>query len=762
LKEQLKILKKFFANHEIKNTIELKLHITKYNICFDIVKNENIKRFTINSLIKLFNSNEEKLFCKCGAKLRYYNSSKKEFETRCKLCKDYVSSETIKKTRLIEKQYFGDYYDKQNTINFLKNENFEKFLHSGAQRKFIKEKPKLYFSILKHTKNIDKLKGINIRARLYFLLNRNSAYCKCGEIVKLFDNNSKEFFKVCKSCVPKKNSLEYYKLFYPHTYIEKYKADREKRRRVSKGLFTLKWFIGKYGEKEGKEKYDIHITRLLSKRATNIYSKISLNLFNNILLYGYDTAKFGTHPREVIFNLNDKYSKLLKQGRIFVDFVYEKKIIEFQGNYWHNKTKHKDNLKKDFLKSIGYDVLFIYENEYKEDNLRELNKCLKFLKDISIQNRYNILTESGYKNFDNIIKLPKTKTLLFTLEDESTIEVSKNHLFYKNKKEYKSNELKINDTIKTKTGLKKITHIKQSTSEVFEVLETEDHTYYANNILNHNCKFLGSSHTLINSDKLQSMSKGEIHEIRDGKLNIFEYPKENHKYIMTVDPAKDGVDAFAVQIVDITDYRFKQVASAQLQIDYLLMPEFINEWGEFYNKAYLIIENNEGAGQSIADQMYQNFEYENLHFDKIFNTVVSRTRKKKYPGFRSTTKTRKQIIQTLKLFIENDKLDISCKATIDEFYQFILIKNKFQADLGAHDDMIISLALVFVPFCNTKNFEDMRKLVKNLYDDYIPDDEKVKFVDILTIGNFDDGTDVEPSNALENWNGYDVEDGGFI
>jgi len=277
-------------------------------------------------------------------------------------------------------------------------------------------------------------------------------------------------------------------------------------------------------------------------------------------------------------------------------------------------------------------------------------------------------------------------------------------------------------------------------------------------------EFLGSSHTLITSEKLQSMRKGEICEIRDGKLNIYEYPIENHKYIMTVDPSKDGIDAFAVQITDITDYKFKQVASAQLHIDYLLMPEFLNEWGEFYNKAYLIIENNEGAGQSIADQMYQNFEYENLHFDKIFLGNISRSRKKKYPGFRTTVKTRKQIIQTLKLFIENDKLDINDNATINEFYQFILIKNKFQADQGAHDDMIMSLALTFVPFCNTKNFEDMRKLIKNLYNDDIPDSEKVNFSELLTIGSFQDGTDendFDISNQ-ESWNRHIIEDGGFI
>lgn len=288
-----------------------------------------------------------------------------------------------------------------------------------------------------------------------------------------------------------------------------------------------------------------------------------------------------------------------------------------------------------------------------------------------------------------------------------------------------------------------------------KIIKKHGIVYFNQNYAN---EFMGSSHTLISSDKLATFEKGEVHEKRDGKLKIYHYPEKGHNYVMTVDPAKDGTDAFAVQIVDITDFHFKQVATAQLQIDYLLMPEFLFEWAEFYNKPYMIIENNEGAGQSIADQMMNDYEYENLHFDKD----TGRNRKKKYPGFRTTTKSRKQILQTLKLFIENDKLEINDNATISEFYQFILINNKYQADEGSHDDMIMSLALVFVPFINSKNFEDMRLLVKNLYNDDIDDEEKVDFSEMLTIGNFDDGSEESDyfENSHETWGGFTVEDGG--
>lgn len=279
--------------------------------------------------------------------------------------------------------------------------------------------------------------------------------------------------------------------------------------------------------------------------------------------------------------------------------------------------------------------------------------------------------------------------------------------------------------------------------------------------------FLGSSNTLISSEKLKDMESQPPEEIRDGMLNIYKYPEEKHRYIMTVDAAKDGNDAFSVDIVDITDFRFEQVASANVQIDYLLMPEFIDEWCTLYNKPYLIIENNEGAGQSIADQMYQTYEYENLHFDTKAESNSNNLTKsrKKYPGFRTTTKTRKQILQTLKLFIENNKLIIRDSKTISEFFTFILVKNKYQADDGCHDDSIMSLAMTFAPFCNCKNFEDMKMLVKNLYSENIQDSEKVTFGDMLVVGSFDDGYEFETEQAKEvimTDNGYIIEDGGFI
>lgn len=253
-------------------------------------------------------------------------------------------------------------------------------------------------------------------------------------------------------------------------------------------------------------------------------------------------------------------------------------------------------------------------------------------------------------------------------------------------------------------------------------------------------KFIGSSNTFIDAKFLEKMVFEDPQEIRDNKLNIYKYPEPGHKYIFAVDPAKDGADSFAIQVLDVTTIQFEQVASANLQVDYMIMPEYIDEYARYYNNAYLIIENNEGAGQSIADMLKNDYEYENLYYDKIKRDSSTSQKTKKYPGFRTTTKTRKQILAAMRTFIENNKLVIHDKKTVNEFFTFILINDKYQADDGCHDDAIMSLALAFAPFCNTKNFSEMTELVKQIHSS---ENTEVDFVNYLTVGSFDDNGDDE-------------------
>ena len=258
------------------------------------------------------------------------------------------------------------------------------------------------------------------------------------------------------------------------------------------------------------------------------------------------------------------------------------------------------------------------------------------------------------------------------------------------------------------------------------------------------CEFLGSSHTLISRDVLKEIEsvkpKDRIFvQGTEEFVKIYEEPLENHKYILSVDPAKDGRDYFALHMIDVTKFPFKQVASGRLQIDYLLMPNFLYDFANSYNTAFTIIENNEGAGQSIADTLKRDFEYENLYYDRTGNKF------KTYPGFRTTPKSRAQLLETLKLLIENKKLEICDSDTILELQRFILVKKKFQAEEGFHDDLVMSLAIAFCLFNDIQNFEDFKEVTKSIYSESDTD-----FADCITIGNFDDGTQETEFDEMTN------------
>ena len=272
---------------------------------------------------------------------------------------------------------------------------------------------------------------------------------------------------------------------------------------------------------------------------------------------------------------------------------------------------------------------------------------------------------------------------------------------------------------------------------------------------NYACEFCGSSATLVNSDILSEFKSKEPELIWDSKLKIYQEPIPKHKYILDVDPSKCYGDAFAVHVVDITTKPFIQVASAQLfDENFQLMPSFLDEWGRRYNNAFMIIENNEGAGTFVAIMLKNDYEYPNLFYDKTYNKMAPLGKVNKEPGFRTTSKSRNLILDTMKLFLDNNLLVVNDKSTIEEFYTFIAINGKYQADNGYHDDMVMSLALTFAPFCNSRNFEDMAKIIDTLYNKNI--DEDVLIGDHLAIGNFDDYCD-SSVDQFENMKGFGEE-----
>jgi len=155
-------------------------------------------------------------------------------------------------------------------------------------------------------------------------------------------------------------------------------------------------FIEKYGEEEGKIKYQLRMENWKeSLKKTGMYSgysQVSNALFEK-LQQAFPNKKLYYGEEEKSVRCGDKI--------LWPDCLCEetKTIIEFYGDYWHcnpkkyngvdickfNKSKNnqdiwdKDKTKYENLVKYGYNVLVIWEDEYHDNPDLVLGKCLGFL-----------------------------------------------------------------------------------------------------------------------------------------------------------------------------------------------------------------------------------------------------------------------------------------------------------------------------------------------------------------------------------------------
>ena len=213
------------------------------------------------------------------------------------------------------------------------------------------------------------------------------------------------------------------------------------------------------------------------------------------------------------------------------------------------------------------------------------------------------------------------------------------------------------------------------------------------------CDFIGSTHTLISSHKLKSLSwVSPIVKNTDG-LTIYEEPQKDHTYVCTVDTSRgQGKDYSACTMIDITQMPYKLVAKYRNNIiSPMVYPTVIKSLCDQFNKAFCLIEINDIGGQ-VADILHADLEYENV--------LMCSTRGRKgqtisggfgggsaQMGVRTTQVVKKLGCSVLKSLIEEDKLIVEDMETVGELITFIAKKQSFEADDGHNDDLVMCLVL---------------------------------------------------------------------
>lgn len=164
---------------------------------------------------------------------------------------------------------------------------------------------------------------------------------------------------------------------------------------------SKEYLIDIHGELKGIELY--HTRRFKSAKAGKRGSKISKKLFDCLANHipEDECVYYWSKNGEWRVRLTDLDRSILNtnQQNIFVDFKYKQRIIEFFGDFWHanpavyteeqicnpfeqltaKDIRERDRIRIQLLTQKGFDILVIWERDFKRNPELVINECLTFL-----------------------------------------------------------------------------------------------------------------------------------------------------------------------------------------------------------------------------------------------------------------------------------------------------------------------------------------------------------------------------------------------
>jgi hypothetical protein len=174
---------------------------------------------------------------------------------------------------------------------------------------------------------------------------------------------------------------------------------------------------------------------------------------------------------------------------------------------------------------------------------------------------------------------------------------------------------------------------------------------------------------------------------------------KNHTYVLVADTSRGvGGDYCAFTITDITEFPYKVVAKYRNnKISPLMYPNIIHKVAKDYNNAYCLVEINDN-GQQVADSLYSELEYENVFFvghnSKSGQFLSGGFQPGATLGVRTTKQVKSLGCTNFKSMVESSKLLIHDPDIIHEISTFIEQRNSFAADVGYHDDLVMTMVLL--------------------------------------------------------------------
>lgn len=200
-----------------------------------------------------------------------------------------------------------------------------------------------------------------------------------------------------------------------------------------------------------------------------------------------------------------------------------------------------------------------------------------------------------------------------------------------------------------------------------------------------------------------------VSDYKNGYITIFEKPVKRMPYIIAIDPAGDGSDFTAGNVLDTRSSKQVAVLHNQGMSSFEIACASCC-LGQYYNNALL------GAETNFAPEIMsycKELGYLNLFIQPSDNNNVQTSLEKRY-GFRTTTVTRPYVISFLIDYVNNESDLINDYELLLEAENFVRIykevsgkmKQKEQANAGKHDDLLMSLGIaLYIRDSNQQSME---------------------------------------------------------
>jgi hypothetical protein len=341
---------------------------------------------------------------------------------------------------------------------------------------------------------------------------------------------------------------------------------------------------------------------------------------------------------------------------------------------------------------------------------------------------YKIWTNDGWKPFEGVRKIVGKNTIKITLENGKEIVCTEDHKIYKNVFECsEAKSYKVNDYVYTVDGMIAIKHIENvGVNDVYDILQVDDgNKFFANDILVHNCEFIGQSNSLIDTSVIRNLlldlQNVTYKFLVDNDVRFYCDINPWQKYFLAIDTSM-GVEGDFAAIQLFAFPSMEQVAEWQsdklnqnMQIekvkaitDWLYAK--IRELGNRFPEIYWSLENN-GSAEGFICALN---EKGGVNYIKRAKLITERNNKR--IGFTTTRTTKPAACSQLKILIESNKLKIYSREYAVQLSNFSAKSaQSYSANGTTHDDLISASLIMIMMYLQERFSLDLKLEVFSTY-----------------------------------------------